>query len=78
MRRRGLRKMRVWYAIFFPFIGELHPYKQVMEEPPVGYPNSVVISLVVPSNQTNASVERRKMMLPTFFGNIEDVVSLFL
>ncbi|MDO5761538.1 MAG: hypothetical protein Q4P12_02630 [Bacteroidales bacterium] len=44
MRRRGLRKMRVWYAIFFRFIRELHPYKQVMEEPPVGYLSSIVIS----------------------------------
>ena len=35
-------------------------------------------SLVVPSNQAHASVERRKIMLPTFSGNIEDIVSLFL
>ena len=35
-------------------------------------------TLAVPSNQTKASVERRKIMLPTFPGNIEDVVSLFL
>ena len=34
-------------------------------------------SLVVPSNQTNASVERRKMILLTFAGNIKDAVSLF-
>ena len=37
-----------------------------------------LLSLVVPSNQTKASVERRKMILLTFAGNIEDVVSLFL
>ena len=36
------------------------------------------LSLVVPSIHRIASVERRNVMLPTFDGNIGDIISLFL